>query len=862
MEMKLMSWFEDMSLENKNLYYKLKTVFGLFFLLPVFGFLYFLVTYNLLENVYVLLFFIIFLLCSFLGFITLRTLFEKIEKISTDISKTVENETTLVKKEDDHDELNSILNSFHTFEDRLRETNVKLDNKVSEVSVLKELSDLCYITVNPDELLYVTLERALKLMKSDIGSVLVLEEGYRNEKSFVVKATIGLGDKVKVGDRVDFESSIAKYAVINKSPLVIGDVESDDRFGRLNRPQYGSKSFVCMPIKAMRDIIGVLNISKRKDDSPFLKEEIDALTPLLSNAAFTYENLRLQKEGADYAEKLQGLSKLFNVMRSSLIDNELYQALFNEIQSIIPFKVTILMITDENRPDKIVILDFLATSETSISKGKSYKMEGSAMDRVYRQGKIVVIEDVERLSHETDTTILGSHGGKASIIVPLVIGGTIMGVLIFGMEDEQDIQTYKEYMEHIADIFSLAIEKNRLASLVIKRSNELDTIKQIGSALASSTFEMTKVLQYTMDMIKMVVNVEAGSLLLLDGKELEFKVALNIDVSKLETIRVRLGQGIAGYVAALGESVIENNIERSSMFDSSVDVLTGYVTRAILCVPIISQGKVIGVIEVINKIGGSFGINDQYLLQSIASSVSIAIENARLYRETVSMAEHERGIRQIFQKFVPGEIVDKIIHGAEHEKVMIEEFRTLTLLNIDMRGFSILAMDIGPQKTVAVLNHFFSTMGEIVFSNHGIVDKYLGDGFLAIFGAPVSSAADADNAINAALAMQGAMEELNSYFKKEAGISVKIGISIHTGEAVVGNIGFEKKMDYTVIGDSVNTVFSLQEVTKTIPNSIVISDKTLRAAQSLVDVRELTIHEGDYKLVDMKVYELKGRKNH
>lgn len=549
--MKLVKWFEDLSLENKDLYYKLNIIFGLFFLIPIFGFLYFVVTYNLLENIYILLFFIIFLLCSLLGFIVLRTLFEKVKEISTELSNTVENTTSLIQSEEEQDELNSIVRSFHTFEDYLKETHGKLERKISEVSVLKELSDLCYITFNPDELLYVTLERALKLMKSDMGSVLVLEDDSQ-EKSFVVRATIGLGDKVSVGDRIDFETSIAKYAVINKSPLVIEDVESDDRFGRLNRSQYGSKSFVCMPIKAMRNIIGVLNISKRSDDSPFLKEEIEALTPLLSNAAFTYENLRLQKEDEDSTQKLQAAGKLFKILSSSLIDNELYQTLFKEIQAIVPFKLAALMVTDENATDEIVILDLFASAETSISKGTSYKMAGSAIDRVFKQGNTVIVEDVARLSNDTDKEILGKDNNKGCIITPLVTGGTIIGVLIFCMEDAKDLKKYREYTKHIADVFSLAVEKNRLSSLVIKRSNELDTIKQIGSALASSTFEMTKVLQYTMDMIKMVINVEAGSLLLLDGKDMEFKVALNVDVEKLKKVDVKLGQGIAGYVAALG----------------------------------------------------------------------------------------------------------------------------------------------------------------------------------------------------------------------------------------------------------------------------------------------------------------------
>ena len=97
-------------------------------------------------------------------------------------------------------------------------------------------------------------------------------------------------------------------------------------------------------------------------------------------------------------------------------------------------------------------------------------------------------------------------------------------------------------------------------------------------------------------------------------------------------------------------------------------------------------------------------------------------------------------------------------------------------------------------------------MGGIVFKHHGIVDKYLGDGFLAIFGAPVSSIQDADNAVAAAIEMRESIAEVNDYCLKETGDPVVVGISVHTGEVVVGNIGFDKKMDYTVIGDSVNTV--------------------------------------------------------
>jgi class 3 adenylate cyclase len=385
------------------------------------------------------------------------------------------------------------------------------------------------------------------------------------------------------------------------------------------------------------------------------------------------------------------------------------------------------------------------------------------------------------------------------------------------------------------------------------------TIKQIGGALASSTFDIGSVLNYTMEMIQEIMDVEAGALLLADDKELYFASGFNnnpnVDISSLQSFTLKFGQGIAGSVAARGESIIVNDIDSSSKFFNEVDEDTGFQTKSALCVPVISQGKVVGVIEVLNKIDGVFGPSDEDLLQSIASSVSIANENVRLYGETVAMAEHERDIRHMFQKFVPKEVVDQIVHDTETGESRAEEMKTLSLINIDLRGFSKLAVNIGPQKTIALLNQFFSVMGGVIFKNHGIVDKYLGDGFLALFGAPVSSTMDADNALSAALEMQAALPDLNKQLEEEIGTKLNIGISVHTGEVVVGNIGFEMKMDYTVIGDPVNTVFRLQDMAKPYINGILISENTSKAARSLLELREI-----DEKYGDMKVYELLGRK--
>ena len=855
--MKLDRWLGEAFLKKKNLYYKLNVIFGLFFSFPVLGFLIFSVKYDMLKDEYVPYFFLGVLVCSFVGFSILKNLFDKIASISEQMSTNYITELSEEQGQYDADELHRIVQSFSTIEKQFNSTFSQLEKKSSEISILKDLSELCYVTFDPEEILHITLERSLVLTNSDLGSILTLS---KNEpKSFIVKATVGLGKYLKSGDHIDFETSIAKYAVINKAPLVVEDIERDNRFGRANLAHYGTKSFVCMPIKTSKEIFGVLTISSQTNNRIYNQEDVEVLTPLLSNAAFTYENLRLIKENEQSALYVKSIEKIFKILNSSFRDSELIHAVLSEVQSVIQFDLSILMTNSDCKPGHIKIFDMLVKGPSNIAKGSIYSYKNSVIEKVFKQESTLIVDDVASFNNDVDRKLFKENGCRSCLLAPLKSDGVVTGVLVLGRKDGGVFNGVQDLVNWIANGLSLAIERNRLSADVFKRNQELDTVQQIGSALASSTFDISKVLKYTMDMIREVINVEAGSLLFLENDELEIAVAFNTRIKSMKKFRLKIGQGIAGYVAARGKSIIVNDTEKSPHFFPTIDDVSGFKTRSALCVPMISQGKVIGVIEVMNKIDGAFDRDDKDLLQSIATSVCIALENARLYKETVSMAEHERDIRHMFQKFVPKEILDRILHDLETGKPVVEELKTLTLLNIDIRGFSHLAKEIGTQKTVALLNSFFSVMGGVVFKHQGIVDKYLGDGFLALFGAPVSSTRDADNAVAAALEMKRSLSAVNKYLGKTFDATVEMGISVHTGEVVVGNIGFEKKMDYTVIGDSVNTVFRLQNITKSFPNGILISENTLRAARSSLEVGEIKLsHDILREFSGMKVYELLG----
>jgi adenylate cyclase len=853
----------DLSLESKGLYYRLSIIFSLFFFVPLLGLLYFGLQYNLLDDRYLPVFILALLSSSLAGYVLIRKTFDNIRNTSKMISDSLKQDFAGFIHPSVSNELQGIVQAFHSLEGELRAHINNKELRSSQLSILKEHSDLCYVTFDSDDLCAITLERAMKLINADVGSVMILEGQERD--AFIVNATYGLGEHVKKGDRVDFGTSIAKFAVINKSPILIDNIEQDKRFGRGNRSHYSTKAFLCMPLKGNSDVFGVLTLSRKEADMLFTQEDIDVLTPFLSNAAFTYDNLNLAKLNRENRQQLGTITGICKTLGSSLRDSELLHVILHQLRENVPFDVAVILGLQEHLPDhSLTVQDSLSSIPLDLSRNGGYDYTGSILEGVVKQGSSLLITQTEGMQHPLDRELFVKPGLQSALLIPLKIGGTVTGLLMIGAVRPGALAGLTEQVEEITPTLSLAMEKNILSASVTKRDREMESLKQIGSILAASTFEREEVLKSTMDMIRTIMNVEAGSLLLLEKDELACKVAFNIkpdaNLPALQSFRIKLGKGIAGYSAARGEPIIVRSTSDSRQFAPDFDRQTGFQTRSVLCVPLISRGKVLGVIEVLNKINDEFNDDDLHLLQSIATSVSIALENSQLYQETLSMAEHERGIRNMFQKFVPREIVDKIIHSAESDKPLLEELKILTFLNIDIRGFSTLSKKIGPQRTVAMLNHFFMSMGEIVFKHQGIVDKYLGDGFLAIFGAPISGATDADNAIAAALEMQVALPAVNDYFAGEFDKPLTMGISIHTGEAVVGNIGFEKKMDYTVIGDSVNVVFRLQDLTKSRPNGILLSEKTrLATMNSILDLREIGVYDAGSTLGELMIYELIGR---
>ncbi len=216
----------------------------------------------------------------------------------------------------------------------------------------------------------------------------------------------------------------------------------------------------------------------------------------------------------------------------------------------------------------------------------------------------------------------------------------------------------------------------------------------------------------------------------------------------------------------------------------------------------------------------------------------------------------EAKIRQIFQKYVPQELIDQFFENPE--SMLVGDNRVLSILFSDIRSFSTISEGIMPDQLVQSLNAYFSIMVDIIMNRRGIVDKYIGDAIMAFFGAPIKREDDALQSVLAAIEMTEAVEAFNKR-QEAAGLPpFHTGIGINYGVVTVGNIGTDRKMDYTVIGDMVNLASRLEGLTKYYKQSLIISESLYAKVKDQVPCRLLDTVAVKGKKTGSRIYTAKS----
>jgi adenylate cyclase len=388
------------------------------------------------------------------------------------------------------------------------------------------------------------------------------------------------------------------------------------------------------------------------------------------------------------------------------------------------------------------------------------------------------------------------------------------------------------------DPFSLT--KNKLSE--VGRSYERLSALYEASKYIISGFDLEKRLNLVMDSAIEVLQAERGFLMLRDEQTNQLKVMVKRKIGGEELDELSISMSVANEVVRAGEPRLTSNAAKDPLFKDRGSIIMHKII-SIMCVPLKIEDRVLGVIYLDNRIAeGVFDESDKELFLAFASLSAIAIENARLFQRL----QYEEKVRASMSRNLPAGVVEMLMMNPEEWKPG-GTLQKVTVLFSDIRGFTTLSAGMPPDITMQILNEYFDEMSRIIFSHQGTLDKFLGDGLMAIFGAPFSYGDDADRAVHAAIDMIQRIRILNTSAREKGKPPIDIGIGINTGAAIAGNVGTLERMDYTVIGDMVNTAFRLTSAAGR--NQILISKETRANLQTTLNLKDI----GKVKTKDIEV---------
>lgn len=372
-------------------------------------------------------------------------------------------------------------------------------------------------------------------------------------------------------------------------------------------------------------------------------------------------------------------------------------------------------------------------------------------------------------------------------------------------------------------------QRDKVLETLQRKANILSALYEMSKTLGS-VFDLNAIFEKATDIIFRSTPADrVVALLAEEGSEDAnlTPIAMRARDNKLEAHarRLSIGRTITRKVMRDRVALLSQDAASDEQF-AGVDSIVSQGVRSTICAPLVAETRVHGALYA-DRLDpfAAFKPDDLELISAVAAQTAIAVENARaherLAREEVARANYSR--------FLPEYVVKQMLENPESFKLGGVS-QTITILFADIRGFTRISEHAPPEKIVGLLNRYFSAMTDIIFAHGGTLDKYLGDGLMALFGAPTATPDDASNALNAAVAMQRRLLGINRELREEGFPEIGVGMGLHTGEVIVGYIGSDRRSEYTAIGDTVNTSSRLES--NALGGQILISDATAKAAHS------------------------------
>lgn len=717
-----------------------------------------------------------------------------------------------------------------------------------------------------NESLEIMLEQILEAFTLKIGQILQAE---RTTIYMVDQEKQELWSKVAQGDgersleiRVPMSKGISGYVATNVLPLNIPDAYADTRFDPTydQKTGYRTRNILCMPVlsKKTDNIVAVVQLLNKLNDLPFNDEDEQHFKEFAASLGVILESCNSFYVAARNQKGVGALLKAISSLEQSLDLGKTLQSVMEEARQLMQADRSTLWLMDEESGelwskvksgDGTTLVELRIPSTTGIVGHVATTGECLNIPEAYEDPRFSPDAD-KRTGYRTRTLLcmpVFDSGGTLIAVTQLI--NKAQGT--FTSSDEAFMRAFNIQA-------GVALENAKLfESVLVEKQYQKDILQSLSDAVIST------------DMEGRIVTINDAALDLLGCPE-----------ETIHSRAIRDRWQMALLHRPVWEAIPIDNV-RFRLEDSLHHGARHYVPEQSLRVAIVpspSEGA-----ERLSTLAlpdpnhphhyypwGDLRVDPipQEQVQHIERSINLTVNplsnpeggvlGGLLVLEDIS--QEKRMKSTLYRYMTPG--VAEQVMALGDDLLMKGERKDVTVLFSDIRGYTTLTENLEADKVVEMLNAYFETMVEAVFNCEGTLDKFIGDALMAVFGAPLPLSNHAWAAVQSALDMRRRLAQFNAERVELGQPEIRIGIGISSGEVVSGNIGSQRKMEYTVIGDGVNLSSRLEGVTKEYGCDIVISEYTYSLCRDKIWVRELDRTQVKGKRQPVNLYELIDRRDH